>query len=100
MIANSYESDKKFLKLRAENERNKGKPKIAPLEEFTPAYKKRFLIDSLSGTIASAADVGEGEHLTSCPKCGTQKIIRTGNNLYPIGSNMSCRNCGNAFSIN
>jgi hypothetical protein len=66
--------------------------------EFEPAYKTPIHKD-ISIQFGNASHVADGEHLTSCPKCGRQKVLRTGTNSYPKGVRVACRVCEHIFHI-
>ncbi len=66
---------------------------------FIPKYKTAMLRDSSGGSVSTAQHVDDGEHLTSCPKCGVQKMLRNGCDDYPAGLQLSCGACGNSYRI-
>ena len=66
---------------------------------FFPKYKTVILRDISGGSVSTAQHVDDGEHLTSCPKCGVQKILRNGCDDYPAGVQLSCGACGNSYRI-
>jgi DNA polymerase-3 subunit epsilon len=66
---------------------------------FIPKYKTGILRDTSGGTVSTAQHVAHGEHLTSCPKCGAQKILRNGCDDYPAGVIISCGACVSSHHI-
>ena len=68
-------------------------------KNFVPAYKTKLILTKDPGCFSRASHVDEGEHLTTCPKCHSQKIIKNGKNSCPSGDKVHCNGCDFDFEI-
>jgi hypothetical protein len=68
-------------------------------KNFIPAYKTKLILTKDPGCFSRASHIDEGEHLTTCPKCHGQKIIKNGKNACPSGEKIHCNSCDFDFEI-
>ena len=68
-------------------------------KKFVPAYKNKIIVTKDPSYFSRSSHIDEGEHLTSCPKCHSQKIIKNGKNACPSGEKVHCNSCDFDFEI-